>query len=324
MAFQARKNPSTLQVDIVWRLRAHDHGWRGMDGNIGTAGFIVLPRLPIGDIHIVDNSETDVMNSKYRRQFFGTGRGAPVNDVHKLVNDESTTGGAEWDWLLQVVETKKMPIHSMCEQVTSPGNWGCKGQVGVPGKLGVMQISLPTLPRELWILPERILNSRREERNAIDLARVQHERLPNVCYSRDMAQVRIAAEQIAQSTQPARHQGATAVRHAAEQQRLDNEEEAPLIDSTSFWTPADYEGFYPRKSNFTIGAYYIVGSTTSWTLLQVTGEPYLLDDNGHNYWAVPSKTFARNGRALYEFNADADAVEGNKYLCTIQSIYILW
>ena len=290
-AFRCQRNPATNVVEVVWKMRAADQVWLGMDGLPNSPGFIVLKNLPM-DIPALIEPNLEIIEPKYVQ-------GLTTGEMVKVFESEGRPEAMSW--IQEVIKKGCVPVTRLEGDNWDLANWGVLCNVGVSPKLGtffLVESRQAQTIEEFWRLPDSVI----AHRTAVDsvVAEVQRARahLPNVRYQRVSPASRLVYTSQSQSTltvEPPNHEDSElrAESHINEELHC---APAPLTlndelqgrrnppSEVLYFGPEDSFGYRPRKESFQINDFYLVKlgirNTPVWSVCQLKEEPVLRSGSG--------------------------------------------
>jgi hypothetical protein len=205
-------------VAMKWKTKAESGEWRGADGQVGTAGFVVLKGLPRGAPGLIEPL-SHIMEKKYFKQLTGT----KMTECLEAENAPEARA-----WLKKAAKHGVMPVHRRLQQPgeITPGEYGAKVELKCGDVTAVVQLieEIDVTAKEFWALPaevERVLSEGRERAEAQS---VRHQQHPAVGYKNVPVRKRPTYEGSAAQ--------ARAIRLAAEEGKHESDEDTDGDDGS--------------------------------------------------------------------------------------------
>ena len=147
---------------MMWKQKAADQFWLGVDHQPESSGFVVLPKFPVQIAPVVVLPNTEVTSSRYINECTGAQmRRFAVNHYGSEEKADATM-----QWLRKSMKTGQMPYRRVEDEekkldVPLKAQWGAQIKVGIPGVEGdflLMEADEEDERDKFWDLPAELLN----------------------------------------------------------------------------------------------------------------------------------------------------------------------
>ena len=154
--FKFSRDPNGV-VTMKWKMKAESGEWRGVDGQEGSPGFVILKRIPRGMPGIIE-PDRDIMQQKYYSQLTGT-------KFQDCCEAEGEPHAMEWN--AQAAKHGVLPIDSYLQpnMEVTPGNLGTNVQIRCGDTTAEVQLitQRSVSAQEFWALPASLQAYREED-----------------------------------------------------------------------------------------------------------------------------------------------------------------
>jgi len=165
-------------VQMQWKTKAESGEWRGVDGQVGTDGFVVLKGRPRG-VPAVIPPEKNVMAKKHFKQLIGS----------KMTECFQAEGKPEArKWLKKAAKHGVIPVYRRVQEPgdITPGELGSKVELKCGGVKAFVQLIEDTdsTAEQFWGLPSEVTHEIEKRNMAAEALSERHRRHPAIGYAR--------------------------------------------------------------------------------------------------------------------------------------------
>jgi hypothetical protein len=173
--FRIARGPDGI-VNVQWKTKAESGDWRGVDGQVGSPGFVMLKSRPRGQPVVVE-PKNNIMDNKFYKQLMGS----------KMMECVEAEGAPEaMAWLAKAAKHGVIPVHKRLQQpgVITPGELGSEVELKCDEVTAVVQLieADSVTDEEFWSLPAEVERELLEGRRVADALSNKHRLHPAIGY----------------------------------------------------------------------------------------------------------------------------------------------